>query len=83
MFFSVGLGRTLFARDTSFTSAMAKTGKQLYLASRTPAQFQETSSFYTKSPLTGMRTFFVWYHEDSLTSASFEPSALTADPEIA
>jgi hypothetical protein len=80
VFFSVGLGRTGFARDNSFTSVMAKTGKQEYIASRIPGGIGEVANFYTKSPLTGMRTFFVWYHQQNLSSASFEPTALTADP---
>lgn len=80
VFFSVGLGRTAFVRDTSYTSAMTKAGKAVYLSSATPKNIISESAFNQKSPLTGYRNFYLWYHEQSLTDASFEPSALVADP---
>jgi RHS repeat-associated protein len=80
VFFSVGLGRTAFARDTDFASLMKKPARALYLPNDRGHNFATTAAFYKAAPLTARRTFQLWYHQEAIVASSFQASALVADP---
>src|SRR5690606_2186435 len=83
LYFSIGLGRTPFERKSNFVRAavIPTYGVKLGAFAHRARSFEQMSAYYRQSPTTARRQFRLWIEQENITSSSYLPSALTADPE--